>query len=109
MTRRYPDIDINRHVKLGNLLKDATAELVDIMDNSNANELIVQRASNAVVALHRLKIALEHDLITMVGTELDPRVIAERVYYGDERFEFACDLDAVEPDAFANWREVFRP
>jgi hypothetical protein len=105
MTRRTPPaITVDRHMNLGNLLKDVFEELVDIMDNSGANDLIVRRAANAVVAINRLTIALEHDLLTTVSVEMDPRFILERVYSGDDRFGYGPTDH--EPDAFANWHEV---
>lgn len=105
MTRRTPPaITVDRHMTLGNLLKDVFEELVDLMDNSGANDLIVRRAADAVVAINRLKVALEHDLYKLVPVDQDPRFMRERVYGGDDRF--AYDATHPEPDAFANWHEI---
>jgi hypothetical protein len=93
MTRRTPPaITADRHMTLGNLLKDVT------------EELIVRRASNAVVAINRLKTALEYELKLTIPLELDPRCILEQIYYGGGRFQL-CSVEG-EPDAFAHWREV---
>lgn len=102
--RTPPAITVDHHMTLGNLLKDAFEELVDIMDNSGANDLIVRRTADAVVAINRLKLALEQSLHTLVSVEQNPRFILERVYSGDERFGY--DPTDPEPDAFANWHEV---
>jgi hypothetical protein len=104
MTRTPPAITVDRHVGLGNLLKDVYDELNDITYNSGANDLIVCRAERAAVAVKRLLIALEHDLLTSVPIEMDPRFIRKRVYFGDDRF--AHDPSDTRPDAFANWREA---
>ena len=96
-----PAITVDRHMTLGNRLKDVFEELGDI--NSGANDLIVRRTPDAVVATNRLKVALEHDLHTLVSVEQDPRFILEQVD-GDDRF--AYDRTQPEPDAFANWHEI---
>jgi hypothetical protein len=93
MTHRTPPvITVDRHMALGNLLKDVT------------EELIVRWASNAVVAINRLKTALEYELKLTIPLELDPRCILEQIYYGGGRFQL-CSVEG-EPDAFAHWREV---
>ena len=88
---------------LGNRPKDVFEELVDIMGNSGANDLTVRRTADAVATTNQLKVALEHDLHTLVSIEQDPRFILEQVD-GDDRF--AYDRTQPEPDAFANWHEI---
>ena len=100
--RMLPAITVNRHMTLGSRLKDVFEELVDIMDNSGANDLIVRRTPDAVMATNRLKVALEHNLYTWVSIEQDPRFILEQVD-GDDRF--AYDRTQPEPHAFATWHE----
>lgn len=104
MTRINPAIPIDRHMAPGNLLKDVTEELTDIMDNSGADDLIMRWASNAVVAINRLKTALEYELKLTIPLELDPRCILEQIYYGGGRFQL-CSVEG-EPEPFAHWREV---
>ena len=106
MTRESPAITVDRHVALGNMFKDVYDELADIINNSGANDLIVDRANNTLVAINRLMIALAHDLNQSASVDTDPRFILERVYSGDDRFEFGPDA---ELDVFFNWREVVRP
>ena len=107
MTHEPPAISIDRHVALGNMLKDVFNELADIMDNSGANRLIVDRTNNTLIAINRLMIALEEDLNDTVVSKSDPRSILDRVYRGDERLESQIvTRDALMHDAFAGYRDI---
>jgi hypothetical protein len=56
MTRRTPPaIAVDRHMTLGNRLKDVFEELGDIMGNSGANDLIVRRTPDALANWHEIR------------------------------------------------------
>jgi hypothetical protein len=101
MNCKPPCLPVDRHIRLGNLLNDVFEELNDIAYSSGANDLIVRRAENAAVAVNRLRVALEDDLLATAL--VDPRLILERVYRGFDRSK-PVQLD-IERHGLADWKE----
>lgn len=69
-----------------------------------APDMMVRWASNAVLAINRLKTAFEYELKLTIPLELDPRCVLEQIYYGGGQFRL-CSVEG-EPDAFAHRQEV---
>ncbi len=108
---RGTNIALDCHMALGNLFKDVLGETARLVDDPDANELIVRRAEEAGHSLRRLVAALEHDLKSSVPDDFDPRQIRGRAYSCRTRFLPLPwkQLHKYQFDAFADWREVLYP